>query len=345
VQFADKLLRHLIFCILKLKVEIIFALCCASALMLMLALTQCATFRQNELQSWKKSKDGWNTSYSGQVKGVSGAPIREGRQPAAPAKKSSGQKQPPKKDATAQERSSGEMLGGIISAEAWDELFPNRLGRKAGSGRSDFYSFAALVEAAKHFPRFLHEGNEAQRRRELAAFLAHLAQETGGFRYLEQITVTRSYSVANKDYPPVDGKEYYGRGPIQLSYNYNYGQFSNAYFGDKNVLLNNPELLATDSVVSFGSAIWFWMTGQSPKPSCHDVMTGIWEPGDMDADANRLPGFGLTLNIINASQCGKASEHAQKRYDLYDKYCQYLGTDKGDNCECANQLPYGKKSL
>jgi hypothetical protein len=321
-------------------------------------LTQCAAFRQSELQSWKKSKESWNSSYSGQVRqDESGAPLREGRQPAPPAKKPAGQKQPQKnkskKEATTataqqqppQPQPSEALPGGIISEEMWDELFPNRLGRQAGSNRSDFYSFGAFMEACKHFPRFLHEGDEAQRRRELAAFLAHLAQETGGFRYLEQITVTRSYSVANKDYPPVDGKEYHGRGPMQLSYNYNYGQFSNAYFGDKNVLLNNPELLVTDSVVSFGSAIWFWMTGQPPKPSCHDVMTGGWEPGDMDVEANRLPGFGLTLNIINASQCGKESEHAQKRYDLYDKYCKYFGTTKGDSCECTKQVPYGKKWL
>ncbi|MDR3188153.1 MAG: chitinase [Prevotellaceae bacterium] len=330
---------------MKLKVEIALAVCCA------LTLTQCATFRQNELQSWKKSKESWNSSYSGQVKqGVSDAPAREGKQPAAPAKKPAGQKRPPKDAPPATSthqpaQRADALLAGIISEEMWDELFPNRLGRKAGSDRSDFYSFAALVEASTHFPRFLHDGNEAQRRQELSAFLAHLSQETGGFRYLEQITVTRSYSVANKEYPPVDGKEYHGRGPIQLSYNYNYGQFSKAYFGDKNVLLNNPELLATDSVVSFGSAIWFWMTGQPPKPSCHDVMTGGWQAGDMDVDANRLPGFGLTLNIINASQCGKASEHAQKRYDLYDRYCKYFGTPKGDNCECVDQLPYGKKSL
>jgi hypothetical protein len=236
------------------------------------------------------------------------------------------------------------LFAGMISEEMWEELFPNRLGRGTNAGKSDFYSFAAFKEAAKHFPRFLNEGDEATRRRELAAFLAHLTQETGGFRYLEQITVTRSYSVANREYSPVAGKEYHGRGPMQLSYNYNYGQFSKAYFGDKNVLLRNPELLVTDSVVSFGSAIWFWMTMQPPKPACHDVMVGSWEPTGYDAGSNRKPGFGLTLNIINASQCGKESEHADKRYGIYDRMCKYFGTTKGKNSDCIDQLPYGKKS-
>ncbi|MDR0688365.1 MAG: chitinase [Prevotellaceae bacterium] len=335
-----------------MKSKVAVAVCCV------LMLAQCATFRKNETQSWKSSRDSWNSSYSGTIRQgeSSDAVPGKGPQPAsATPKKPNKRPQPPKgakpaegssslSAAAAQGQHSGALFGGMISEEMWDELFPNRLGRRAGE-RGDFYSLAALVEAAKHFPRFLHEGSETQRRRELAAFLAHLTQETGGFRYLKQISVTRSYSVANKEYPPVEGKEYYGRGPMQLSYNYNYGQFSNAYFGDKSVLLNNPELLAADSVVSFGSAIWFWMTMQSPKPSCHDVMVGGWEPGSMDTDANRLPGFGLTLNIINASQCGKKSEHAQKRYDLYERYCTYFGVTKGDNCECTNQLPYGKKSF
>lgn len=32
------------------------------------------------------------------------------------------------------------------------------------------------------------------------------------------------------DYPPVEGRSYYGRGVIQLSWNYNYGAFSSWMF-------------------------------------------------------------------------------------------------------------------
>lgn len=39
-------------------------------------------------------------------------------------------------------------------------------------------------------------------------------------------------------------------------------------------LLNQPELVSSDPVVAFRTALWFWMTPQSPKPSCHDVMQG-----------------------------------------------------------------------
>jgi hypothetical protein len=44
------------------------------------------------------------------------------------------------------------------------------------------------------------------------------------------------------------------------------------FFQDVNVTLSNPELLSSDGVVSFASAIWFYMTPQFPKPSIHDVI-------------------------------------------------------------------------
>jgi len=310
-----------------------------------LLLSQCASLRQSELQSWDAAKREWQDG--GKEQGASASPVRkEQRARAANSKKPAAAppSKPAGKEMVTVPRYSKELFLGLISEAMWEELFPNRLGRGAHASKQDFYSFEAFKAATKHFPRFLREGNEDTRRRELAAFLAHLSQETGGLRYVEQITVTRSYSVANRDYPPVEGKDYYGRGPLQLSYNYNYGQFSKAYFGDKNVLLNNPELLATNGEVSFGSAIWFWMTAQPPKPSCHDVMVGSWKPTNVDDYANRKPGFGLTLNIINASQCGKESEHAARRYDIYDRMCKFFGTTKGKNCDCIDQLPYGKYS-
>ena len=54
----------------------------------------------------------------------------------------------------------------------------------------------------------------------------------------------------------------YFTGPIQLSYNYNYGLFSKEYFGDKMVLLNDPDKVKKDGELAFISALWFWMTPQ-----------------------------------------------------------------------------------
>ncbi len=38
-------------------------------------------------------------------------------------------------------------------------------------------------------------------------------------------------------------------------------------------LLNDPDLVHQDASVAFMTALWFWMTPQDPKPSCHAVMT------------------------------------------------------------------------
>jgi hypothetical protein len=238
----------------------------------------------------------------------------------------------------------------IITSEMWNELFPSRYGvAKTGrnsvteTGGRDFFNYTAFVQACAFFPEFLQQGDITMRKRELAAFLAHVSAETGGLRFSEQLNIAQNYSVDNKKYPPTIGKNYHGRGPMQLSYNYNYGYFSQSFFGDKNILLDRPEILLEDAMVSFASAIWFWMTEQPPKPSCHSVMTGMWQPSDADKKANRLSGFGLTFNIINAKHCGEhASEMAKKRYEIYEYMCYFFKVEKGENCYCHNQMPYGK---
>jgi len=54
--------------------------------------------------------------------------------------------------------------------------------------------------------------------------------------------------------------QYYGRGAKQLSWNYNYGPFSKVMYGDKSVLLNNPEKVADEGWLAIASAFWFYTT-------------------------------------------------------------------------------------
>ncbi|KAJ8618293.1 hypothetical protein MRB53_014479 [Persea americana] len=133
------------------------------------------------------------------------------------------------------------------------------------------------------------------------------------------------------EWPCPPGKKYYGRGPIQISYNYNYGPAGRAIGVD---LLNYPDLVATDPVISFKTAFWFWMTPQPPKPSCHDVITCRWTPSDADRAAGRLPGYGVITNIINGGlECGKGTD---------SRVLRYLGCESyGDNLDCYNQRPFG----
>ncbi len=260
-------------------------------------------------------------------------------------------------------KSGSTNLEKLLTAKEWNDLFPNRYGldKKDASGKiKDFYSFEAFVAAAKAYPKFLGEGDEATQKRELSAFLANIAQETtGGWNdapggyfkwglvYLEEQGHPAPAYIKQGDdrYPPVKGKKYYGRGPKQLSWNYNYGQFSQAWYGSMDTLLQHPEYLAKDPVVSFASAIWFWMTLQDNKPSCHDVMTGKWKPTDDDIKKGRLPGFGTTLNIINGGvECGKpiVTPKTKYRYEYYKYFCKYFKVNPGDNIECADQRPFDK---
>lgn len=86
---------------------------------------------------------------------------------------------------------------------------------------------------------------------------------------------------------------------------YNYGPFSKVIYGDVTVLLNNPDLVAQEGWLAVSSAIWFYTTPQSPKPSMHDVVAGFWKPNSNDLAAGITSGFGATINIINGGvECG-----------------------------------------
>ena len=249
-----------------------------------------------------------------------------------------------------------------LTEAKWNELFPNRYGKgelnQVKNGK-DFYSFKSFLKAAQYFPGFI-SGNEVSQKRELAAFLANIAQETSGgwdeapggyfkwgLYFLKETSITKNdyADYSKKNYPPVKGKSYYGRGPKQLSWNYNYGQFSEAWFGTKDSLLRHPEWLEQNAVLSFASAIWFWMTPQFPKPSCHEIMTGKWKPTDADLQKGRKPGFGATVNVINGGvECGigKDLDKTVYRYRYYLYFCKYFQVSPGENIECTNQTPFGQ---
>ena len=251
----------------------------------------------------------------------------------------------------------------LLSVSKWDELFPNRYGhgtRSLKTNVADFYSFKSFEKAARYFPDFL-SGDAVVRKRELAAFLANIAQETSGgwaeapdgyFKWglyfveeMEDSTKNLYADYTKKNYPPIEGQSYMGRGPKQLSWNYNYGQFSEAWYGSKDTLLLHPSWLSHDPVLSFASAIWFWMTPQFPKPSCHDIMTGKWKPNDNDLQRGRVPGFGATVNVINGGvECGTGTELIKTsfRYKYYNYFCKYFNVSPGENINCSNQIPFGK---
>ena len=67
---------------------------------------------------------------------------------------------------------------------------------------------------------------------------------------------------------------FYGRGFMQLSYYFNYLGFGGQILNDPKQFVSNPDLVAQNGLFSLGSAFWFYMSPQPPKPSMHDVITG-----------------------------------------------------------------------
>jgi hypothetical protein len=193
---------------------------------------------------------------------------------------------------------------------------------------------------------FCTEKSIAIDKKELAAFFAQIAHETrhgvdgkynDGLMLTHEINTSLPYISDNDDYPAVTGKKYYGRGPMQLSYNGNYGYASVCIFGDKKVLLNNPDLVDSDPVTAFETAIYFWMTPQPHKPSAHDVMVGKWQPNAAQKAKGLEPGFGMTINIINGPvECGKGDnmQNMNDRIGFYQYFLKQMGVSD-PNCACS----------
>lgn len=205
----------------------------------------------------------------------------------------------------------GGHCGNVVSSAQFSSFFPNK---------NAFYTYDGFVEAAQQFPAFCGQGSEDDRKRDAAAFLANVVQETGGLVYLEEISPPMIYCAPERtDFPCAGGKSYHGRGPMQLSWNYNYGTAGQSLGLP---LLSNPELVVASAANSFKAGIWFWMTRQ-PLVSPHTQITSG-------------KGFGETIRLVNGPlECdGKEPTKVQNRINAYVNFCGQLGVEPGDNQGC-----------
>eukprot|EP01018_Ginkgo_biloba_P030657 Gb_29991 [translate_table: standard] len=158
-------------------------------------------------------------------------------------------------------------------------------------------------------------GSDDVHKRELAAFFANVMHETGGLCYINEINPGSIYCQSSAEWPCASGKSYFGRGPLQLSWNYNYGA------AGKNIVfdgINNPEKVGQDATVSFKTAVWFWMLNSK----CHEAITSG-------------QGFGGTIQAINSMECNGGNTGAvNSRGNYYKQFCQQLGVDPGSNVSC-----------
>lgn len=261
----------------------------------------------------------------------------------------------------------------VISEQDWDFLFPMRASE---------YTYSNFLKAIGKFPAVCGtytdgRDSDAICRKSLATMFAHFAQETGGHESWRDIPEWRQALVYLREVGWVEGQKggyngecnpdiwqgqtwpcgtdkdgdylsYFGRGAKQLSYNYNYGPFSDAmYGGDVRPLLDKPELVA-DTWMNLASAVFFFVYPQPPKPSMLHVIDGTWQPNDHDKANGLVDGFGVTIQIINGGvECGGAEENAQSlnRIAYYKEFANYLKVPVADDevlgCKNMKQFDEG----
>lgn len=205
-----------------------------------------------------------------------------------------------------------------LSRAQFEQLFPKRL---------PFYTYEGLVAAATAYPRFANGGDAERDRQEMAAFLANIMQES------DSLQAVREYNQAAYDHycrqgpgeSCAPGQQYYGRGPIQLSWNFNYLHAGQALGLD---LWGNPDLVATDATVAWKTALWYWMERTGPATmTAHEAMQGGI-------------GFGGTIRAINGivecDQPGDATAQRRiaRRLAFYTQAAQVLEVSRGANLGC-----------
>jgi predicted chitinase len=201
----------------------------------------------------------------------------------------------------------GTGFASIVSNAQFDQMFPSR---------NAFYTYQGLVTAANFYPAFAGTGTTDTRKREAAAALANFNHETGGLWYITEIAQGLYCDAGNTQYPCAPNQRYYGRGPIQLSWNFNYGA-AGAALGLP--LLTNPSLAEQDASVAWKTALWYWMTQTGP---------GTMTPHNAMVNG---AGFGETIRSINgALECnGGNGQQVQSRINAYNNFIAILGTTAG----------------
>ncbi|MGW2836797.1 glycoside hydrolase family 19 protein [Streptomyces sp. NPDC001493] len=205
--------------------------------------------------------------------------------------------------------------GFVVSESQFNQMFPSR---------NSFYTYSGLTAALSAYPGFANTGSDTVKRQEAAAFLANVSHETGGLVYVvEQNTANYShYCDTSQSYGcPAGQSAYYGRGPIQLSWNFNYKAAGDALGIN---LLANPNLVQTDAAVAWKTALWYWNTQSGP---------GTMTPHNAMVNG---AGFGETIRSINGSiECnGGNPAQVQSRVNSYQSFTSILGVTPGSNLSC-----------
>jgi len=207
--------------------------------------------------------------------------------------------------------SAGRGIEEVVSSSKFELMFPHHV---------PFYDYRGLIDAGNATEGFCTTGRDETQVRECAAFLANAAHETGDGSYIAERGRNKCPDYCDKTQTGgcalEPGKSYYGRGWLQISWNYNYCSASRFIFDDDgHTLVKDPDLLERDPAVAAQASLWFWMT---------QAGDGTMSPHDCIA---RGHGFGCTIRSINGShECnGKNKDQVASRVERYVRFLEILG--------------------
>jgi predicted chitinase len=224
--------------------------------------------------------------------------------------------------------------GWAVSSSQYDSMIPP-------AGRNSFYAYSGFLSGAQSIGGFCTTGDVNAQHRECAAFLANMSHETGAGQYVVEINktgpagevcycqgggtcgVTCNSSNTSGSCTASNDNWYYGRGWLQISWDFNY--CSASYFangtGNKQYV-NQATILETDEPASTAASLWYWMTQNGP-------FTKSAHAGIIDDQS-----FGETIKSINGSlECpslgGSNTAQRDHRIQLFNSFISILGTTAG----------------
>jgi hypothetical protein len=123
----------------------------------------------------------------------------------------------------ARERWRRHPSGFVVTEGQFNQMFPSR---------NSFYTYSGLTAALSAYPGFANTGSDTVKKQEAAAFLANVNHETGGLVHIVEQNTANYPHYCDWGQPygcPAGQAAYYGRGPIQLSWNFNYKAAGDAW--------------------------------------------------------------------------------------------------------------------
>jgi basic endochitinase B len=241
-----------------------------------------------------------------------------------------------------------------------------------------YYTYDNIIRGMAQLEEFAKFGDDNLKKLEIAAFLANVAQETGSDSrdayggpccFIQEgggaYWGSQNFSEVCKPKGTCAPAGYAGRGPHQLTHDYNYQLYSQT-MGAGDEYFNDPDILTRNPLAGIGGSIWFWGHTErnqwSPpnipvKPSAHNVLTGKWTPTNASTpnarkDYNDVTcgrpkaNFGIIINIINGGmECGPGAKNptgAKNRVKFLREIAGAMGVVIPDGFidDCSTQQPF-----